>query len=104
MNDLEKRFDTRMRLIFDECAAFGYRPTYFLKMVHKRGGVEAAHELLDSPDGHSGFTRLFEESRLDLSVEALVLEAEFAPLFSDIQKTKARKRLAEYGFTPEGNQ
>lgn len=39
--------------------------------------------------------------RLDLTVEALVLQPKWATLFSEHELQTARKRLAEYGYEPQ---
>lgn len=75
----------------------GYTATYFLQMVSEVGGVEAAHRLLASANPATGLTELWLCKRLDLSVEAQVLRPEFAPLFSEEERTVAQTRLAEYG-------
>ena len=53
---------------------YGYRPTYFLRMVEEYGGVEATRRLLGSASPAEGLTRPWELKRLDLSVEASVLD------------------------------
>lgn len=76
----------------------GYNATYFRQMISAFGGVETAHRLLASANPAAGLTTLWECGRLDLSVEAQVLRPEFAPLFSEEERTVARARLAEYGY------
>ena len=68
---MEKRFHQQMLRIYEEAKGFGYYPTYFLRMVEVKGGVSAAKELLHGSQLSDGFVRLWEEGRLDLSVEAL---------------------------------
>lgn len=92
-----KAFDQAMQHIYDEATAFGYRPTYLLKMLGKHGGVEAAR-LLIRGSATSGFDRLWEEKRLDLSVEALILQPEWQGLFNEDDKKAARRRLQQYGY------
>ncbi|CAM3134761.1 hypothetical protein BRDI103020_16585 [Brevundimonas diminuta] len=46
----------------------------------------------------SGFDRLWEEKRLDLSVEALILQPEWQDLFNEDDKKAARRRLQQYGY------
>jgi hypothetical protein len=41
----------------------------------------------------SGFTRLWELKRLDLTVEALALREPWRRLFTDVELEKARQRL-----------
>jgi hypothetical protein len=57
-----------------------------------------ARRLSRKDDASNGFTRLSERKRLDLSVEAHVLQPEYAPLFTEEQRRIARARLREYGY------
>ena len=79
----------------------GYNATRFIQMVAELGGVETANRLLDSSGVSDGFTTLWEAKRLDISVEAVVLQPEFAPLFDARRLRVARERLAQYGYTVE---
>jgi hypothetical protein len=96
--DLAKAFEGAMREIYDravrECR---YQPTYFLKMISERGGVGAAHALIAGKPS-DGFTKLWELKRLDLSVEALVQDPRWHPLFSDDERDAALKRLHAAGY------
>lgn len=76
----------------------GYAANYFLQMVDDVGGLEAARRLLMAKSVSSGFSSLWEKGRLDLSVEAVVLQGRFAGLFTDEEKQVARARLTEYGY------
>jgi hypothetical protein len=74
---LEGRFHAWMVDVYHRVKAeTGYNATYFLQMVSERGGVDAARRLLHSTAVSDGFTALWERRRLDLSVEALVLDEE----------------------------
>ena len=75
-----------------------YNATYFLTMLSNYGGLGTAHRLLGAGDVASGFTALYERGRLDLTVEALVLEREFVGLFSDKELETARERLTQLGY------
>jgi hypothetical protein len=77
----------------------GYQAGYFLQMVSEHGGLETARRLLHAPAPSEGFTALWERHRLDLTVEAIVLQPEFAPLFTDEDRDIARIRLREYGYS-----
>jgi hypothetical protein len=65
------------------------------------GGLQTARRLLAMPGVSSGFTRLFlHESRpesLKLSVEYVVLDPQWRPLFSVHELEKAKKTLTEHG-------
>ena len=86
--------------IYDAAAKLGYRPTYFLRMVNEHGGVAAAKRLLSAPEAQSGLTTLWELGRLDISMEALVVQERWQPLFSDAERQAARDRLSAYGYDP----
>ncbi len=70
-------------------------------MVHKQGGVEAVRSLLYSSSTSTGFKRLWEKQRLDLTVEAQILLPEWRPLFTPKERDIARARLAEYEYVVE---
>jgi len=94
---IKNQFHEAMVNLYKEAAKIGYRATQFIHMVNDNGGVETAHLLL-AKDPTDGFTNLWERKRLDLSVEALVLKPKFVPLFDEVERENARKRLAEYGY------
>jgi hypothetical protein len=75
------------------------RAAYFLQMVGSQGGVETARKLLQSDDVVHGPAALWESGRLELTFEYLILEPQYAELFTDEEKKKARQRLKEYGFS-----
>ena len=97
---IEERFQDEMLRIYREAAKFGYYPTRFRLMVNERGGLAAAKQLLSGDDPSSGFTRLWEEHRLDLSVEAVVLQEPWRSLFTDEELAKARRRLEDLDYYP----
>ena len=77
----------------------GYHATIFLKMLGERGPLETAKYLLREPQVSSGFVALWERNRLDLTVEAQLLQNEkFWPLFEQRDLDTARRWLKEYGF------
>jgi alkylated DNA nucleotide flippase Atl1 len=76
----------------------GYPANYFLRMVSDLGGVEAAKQLLAVSHVSDGFTALWERGRLDLSVEAHVLDPRWAPLFTEEEIQTARRWLEEFGY------
>ena len=79
----------------------GYNPTRFRNSVGENGGVETAQYLISTPDPSEGYTRLWEEKRLDLTMEAQILEAEggrWKQLFTEEELEKCRKRLRDYKY------
>ena len=96
--NLEGRFQQEMLKIHEEAKEFGYYPTYFRRMVLERGGLLAAKQLLVGQELSDGFVRLWEEKRLDLSVEALALREPWRALFTPEELAEAWRRLDGVGF------
>lgn len=95
----ERAFDKAMLRIYERAKdEVGYKATRFLQMISEHGGLEAARQLLHSSAVSDGFTTLWEKGRLDLSVEAHVLQPEFSELFSQEEREIAERRLTAYGF------
>lgn len=97
---LENEFHREMEGIYHVAASLGYRPTYFLQMVQQHGGVSAVKQLLNAPEAQSGLTKLWELGRLDISMEALVVQERWIPLFGDAERQAAWERLQAFGYDP----
>lgn len=92
--DLVDAFDQAMMQIYVQARRqVGYTATRFHQMLTEHGGVETARRLL--PHMSDGFTELWRRNRLDLTVEALILEPQWASLFSEKELEMARGRLKE---------
>lgn len=99
MTALEAEFHRAMVDVYaDAKRQLGYTATRFMQMVGELGGLEAARRLLHASGVSDGFTTLWENNRLDLSVEHHVLEPRFRPLFTDEERRIARDRLTQYGY------
>jgi hypothetical protein len=97
--DLIDKFDTAMLGLYQRALSeAGYRASRYLQMLNQRGGLETARQLLAIEGGFDGFTRLWELERLDLTVEALILEPRWRPLFTEEERQVARQRLDQYGY------
>lgn len=96
-----KAFDKAMLAIYDQAAAFGYFPNEFRFMVETLGGVGAARQLINKVRVSQGFTRLWEESRLDLSVEALAVSPKWRALFTSDEIKRCKQRLSEVGYATD---
>lgn len=76
-----------------------YKASRFLSMVQDEGGVATARYLIHSPQVSEGYTALWERSRLDLTVEAMVLSnAKWHPLFTTEELERCSERLKAYGY------
>src|SRR5690349_16482785 len=100
MADLEQAFHRAMLAGYETARRdLHYNATYTLRMIQEHGAMEAARRLLHKEDYSEGMTRLWQEHRLDLSAEALVLRPEFAPLFTAEERALARQILLECGYS-----
>ncbi len=58
-----------------------YTPVYFIRMIEELGAIKAVSKLVLDSNVSEGFTKLALVGRLDLSVEAVVLEDRWSSLF-----------------------
>ena len=99
MKKLEREFDKAMMNIYRRAKIeAGYNATRFLQMLERHRGLQTAQILLNTPHVSDGYTALYERKRLDLTVEVLILDDKWHPLFSDQERQIARKRLKEYRY------
>lgn len=103
MEKLAAQFDQAMFEIYRRAKEEAkYPANIFLKMLFDRKGLDTARYLINQSTPSEGYTHLYERGRLDLTVEATVVEnAKWHPLFSDEEITKARQRLSEYKYEPK---
>ena len=99
---LEKKFDAALHDVYKKAKYEAhYNATIFLKMLYERGGLGTARYLINADKPSDGYTALYERKRLDLTVEAVVIENEmWHALFTPEELEKARRRLADYGYRP----
>ena len=101
--DVAAEFERYMWDCIRRCKEFGYNAGYWKRMVADHGAVDASHRLLAGTRASDGFTRLWEEGRLDLSVEFSVLLLNYHDLFTDDERAEARRRLEQYEFDVDGH-
>jgi len=96
---LGDQFESAMRDIVDGARQDAdYNATYALEQGAGWPGLATARRLLRSAAMSDWFASLWERGRLDLTVEALVLQPRFASLFTDAELAMARHRLEPYGY------
>lgn len=76
----------------------GYNAKQLLHLVDELGGIGAAQRIVGADRPSDGFIRLWENRRLDLSLEALVLSPEYEELFDESILSKAERRLGEFRY------
>lgn len=101
--DMSKQFDEAMFGIYRKAKAeAGYTATTFYRMLSDRGGLDTAKYLINSRKSSDGYTELHMRGRLDLTVEALVVEDQrWRSLFLPEEIERAEKRLADCGYNNE---
>jgi hypothetical protein len=75
-----------------------YDGRWFLQMVGDHRGMETAKRLVLSREPAEGYLKLWEQGRLDLTVEYLVLQPPWPQLFDEAMLQAARDRLRQYGM------
>ena len=95
-------FEQEMKNIYVRALREAHYPArFFLDMLGTYGGLGTARRLLASPEVSSGFTALYERGRLDLTVEAVVIQPRFAGLFTEDEIEIAHQRLRDLGYQAE---
>lgn len=99
MTDIEVQFTKDLinayKIAKKEC---NYTASRFLQLVEEKGCVGAVKQLIHKQGESYGFTILWENHRLDLSVEAYVLKPEYKTLFTEEERKICKERLLKYNF------
>lgn len=100
MEKLERGFTQAMLDIYirakSEC---NYTPSIFHRMLTENGEIITAKQLINAAKESEGYTRLYLEGRLDLTVEAVVFETKrWHSLFTTDEIERCRTRLGKYGY------
>lgn len=96
---VDVEFNEAMRSVYDRARAeANYHATYFLSMLAEHGSLATARKLLHAPAVSDGFAALWERGRLDLTVEALVVQPRFVDLFTPAEIEIAHHRLGQFGY------
>ncbi len=98
MSTLEDEFQRGMIQVYEVAKDHGYVPSYFKQMLDQYKGVETAKRLLATREIQYGFTKLWEMKLLDHTVEALVIQERFQPLFTQEEIQEAHRRLEELDY------
>lgn len=97
---LEAEFDRAMMDVYIRAKREAkYSATVFHRMLSEHRGLETARRLINDKTVSDGYTALWERGRLDLTVEALVIDnPKWHSLFTASELEQARKRLNEYRY------
>lgn len=72
-------------------------------MLSEKGGVNIEISLISKEGGTEGFAILWENKRLELSVEPLVLMVEYSELFSEEIRKVCKERLEQCRYSVNDN-
>ncbi len=96
---LSNAFTERALKIYEDAKSqIGYVAHRFRRKVLRDGGVAAAKRWLRPAKATPGFERLLAHHRLDLSVEAVAIQAPWNKLFTSAELETARDRLKQHGY------
>lgn len=87
------RFEEAMRNIYFEAKSAGYTASAFWSMLQSEGALNTARRLALAPRASEGFTQLYLLGRLDLTVEALIVQEPWRRLFTPDVLAAAQTRL-----------
>lgn len=80
----------------------GYNASVFIQLIHEHGAFKVAKDFLVKNKATTGFEKLWEKQRLDLTIEASVLLPQYKVLFTAAERRAAFERLKEYGYVIQG--
>lgn len=99
MDSIEKELTNEL---FDDIRTmkkvFNYTPTVYIRMISQYGTIKAVKQLILKDDNTTGFTKLWQFHRLDLTCEAKVINPKYAPLFTIDEVNKCREKLRKLGY------
>lgn len=89
MNELEEEFERAIHQENVRSKPLGYNPTRYRQMIDQYGGLNTAKRLLSKHEITQGLIDLYELDCLDESMEALVIQERFKPLFTESEIEEA---------------
>lgn len=91
---MEEKFIAAWAANREKAAKLGIR----MRPVEGSDAMKNAHRCLTGNRISDGFSQLADKRRLDLSLEALVVDKRFTGLFSDEEANSALMRLLDAGY------
>ena|SRR5436190_3419134 len=96
----ESDLERKLLGLYEEGAKLGYRANRFYQLFRRHckryiGGIKAVQNAIrnNNKRGTAGFEFARKEGRLDLSLEALVLDEHWTQLFTDQDRVLAKQNL-----------
>ena len=101
LSDLQAKFHEALRVLLDDSRQIDPFAVLRLKRMDDESGQQLAKGVLAATGQQTGLLRLWQDQRLEISVEAPVLHPEYRVLFSATELAEARKRLSVLGYKSE---
>lgn len=99
MTALEKQFSEALIKNSEQAEKIGgCKMTRFIQTIEKFGGVKTAKEIIRKGRVSDGFEALQKAGQLKYTMEAMVVDAKYAELFSDDEVNSCYEILCEYGY------
>jgi hypothetical protein len=76
-------------------------PGFDFQLLTRFGAIKSCQSALDANAQSESFRKLLEYGCPGLTVEGIILEHKYSELFSEEEKSVARKRFREYGYKRE---
>ena len=100
-DQLKKSFHQEMIHLYKKITKIvKHKPTRLMDFINKYGGYEAAVKYISTESNVQDFAVLWENERLDLSVEALITSETYRSLFQEDIVTFCDRKLKEYSYAP----
>jgi hypothetical protein len=95
----ERDLEAELHRLYLECGKLGYWARRWYQLFtpgckNYVGGIRTVRKTLDTGGRSFGMSKVREMNRLDLTVEALVLDSKWKHFFDDSDRAKARRNLA----------
>jgi hypothetical protein len=103
MNPREnERFTQYLLDAVQQAVSLGYPPNDFRRMLNEKGGFEAVKQIVAKREPSTGFYRLYDLGKTNLTCEAIIVETRWRTFFEADLLAIAEKRLQDfkYSFTP----
>jgi len=91
---MEQKFIAAWMANYEKARSIGVR----MRLVEPETAMKSAHYALSGNRISDGFNILAAKGRLDLSLEALVIDKRFTSLFTDEEANNALMRLLDAGY------
>ena len=99
MKEIELNLFTDMIRIYRETdIQCNYKAAGFFQMIQNDGAIITAKEIVNKTELTEGFMKLAECNRLDLSVEALIIQEKYKELFTPKERKICISRLKKHGY------